>query len=86
MKKAPRGSAGVMAMACMKEEDRCNTGKPIGRASVKLNRHPVRDRPGPLGMTEGLVLPTKPGNAGGGKQPWFRVSARQSEGIGDWET
>jgi hypothetical protein len=23
--------------------------------------------------SEGLILPTKPGNAGGGKEPWFWV-------------
>jgi hypothetical protein len=33
------------------------------------------------GVTEGLVVPMKPGNAGGGKRPWFRISARQSEGL-----
>jgi hypothetical protein len=27
------------------------------------------------GVTEGLVLPMKPGNAGGGKGPWFRTNA-----------
>ncbi len=31
-------------------------------------------------MAERPVLPEKPGNAGGGKGPWFRISARRSEG------
>jgi hypothetical protein len=38
------------------------------------------------GVTEGLVVLMKPGNAGGGKRPWFRISARRKRGIGDWET
>ena len=33
------------------------------------------------GVTEGLVVPLKPGNAGGGKRPWFRISVRKSEGL-----
>ena len=31
-------------------------------------------------VAEGPVLPRKPGNAGGGKGPWFRTNARSSEG------
>src|ERR1039458_3040603 len=36
---------------------------------------------GRLGVTERLVLPMKPGNAGGGKEPWFRTDAIRSEGA-----
>ena len=36
---------------------------------------------GRFGVTEGLVVPVKPGNAGGGKGPWFRTEARSSEGV-----
>src|SRR6516162_11438465 len=32
-----------------------------------INRTPARDRPGALGVAERLVIPQKPGNAGGGK-------------------
>jgi len=35
-------------------------------------------------VAERPVLPLKPGNAGGGKGPWFKVSARSSESEGDW--
>lgn len=31
-------------------------------------------------MAEGPVVPRKPGNAGGGKEPWFRTNAGSSEG------
>jgi hypothetical protein len=30
-------------------------------------------------MTEGSVVPTKPGNAGGGKGPRFKVNAKWSK-------
>src|SRR5450631_4562539 len=36
---------------------------------------------GRLGVTERLVVPMKPGNAGGGKGPWFRTDAIRSEGA-----
>ena len=32
------------------------------------------------GMAERPVLPRKPGNAGGGKGPWFKDDAGRSEG------
>jgi hypothetical protein len=38
MSEAPEGSAGVMAMACMKEEICGNTGNPGGRGVEALNR------------------------------------------------
>jgi len=38
-----------------------------------FNREPARDRLGPIGVTDRLVVPTKPGNAGGGKEPEFKV-------------
>ena len=36
-------------------------------------------------MAERLVVPLKPGNAGGGKGPQFKTDAGRSEGPGDWE-
>src|ERR1700730_9680929 len=36
---------------------------------------------GRSGVTERPVVPLKPGNAGGGKGPWFRTDARRSEGA-----
>jgi hypothetical protein len=36
----------------------------------KAGRHRVAER---------LVVPRKPGNAGGGKGPWFKTSVRRSE-------
>ena len=38
------------------------------------------DRAGLDGKLERLILPEKPGNAGGGKGPWFKSNARRSKG------
>ena len=37
-------------------------------------------------MAEGLVLPRKPGNAGGGKEPWFESDAERGEGMATGES
>ena len=37
-------------------------------------------RSGRCKVTEMLVVPSKPGNAGGGKAPWFSINAGSSEG------
>jgi len=41
---------------------------------------------GRIGVTERLVVPMKPGNAGGGKGPQFKTDATRGEGPGDWAT
>jgi hypothetical protein len=41
---------------------------------------------GRAGVTERLVLLLKPGNAGGGKEPQFKIDATSGEGPGDWAT
>jgi hypothetical protein len=38
------------------------------------------------GVAERLVVPGKPGNAGGGKGPQFNTNARRGEGRGGWVT
>ena len=43
-------TAGVVATACMKEENERNTGSPNGE---RLNRKPARDRPGRMGWRTG---------------------------------
>lgn len=50
-------------------------------------RHPVAAQPatregraGLGGKSERSILPSKPGNAGGGKGPWFKSNARRSKG------
>jgi hypothetical protein len=41
---------------------------------------------GRAGVAERPVVPLKPGNAGGGKGPWFKTDATSGEGPGDWAT
>ena len=43
----------------------------------QVGRHRVAER---------FVLPLKPGNAGGGKEPQFKTDATSGEGFGDWAT
>lgn len=79
-KRAPKGSAGVLAIACIQEEDCCNTGSPIvwsgcGDQTDAREGQAVHD-----GVTERPVVPWKPGNAGGGKGPQFKTNARRGEG------
>jgi hypothetical protein len=38
------------------------------------------DRVGLGGKSERPILPLKPGNAGGGKGPWFKSNTRRSKG------
>jgi hypothetical protein len=37
-------------------------------------------------VAERFVVPLKPGNAGGGKEPQFKADAISGEGPGDWAT
>ena len=38
------------------------------------------------GVAERFVVPLKPGNAGGGKEPQFKTDAIRGDGPGDWAT
>jgi len=64
-------------MACLHRENGRNTGD---------LRQWVRDQPnareGQVGLaeeSEGSIVPTKPGNAGRGKGPWFKVNVRSGD-------
>jgi hypothetical protein len=53
---------------------RAQHGKPLG--VVKDDQPDAREgQAGRLGVTERLVVLMKPGNAGGGKEPWFKIDA-----------
>jgi len=54
-------------------------GKPCGAAVRTATRRSARSRAGHRGVAEGRVVPTKPGNAGGGKAPWFKTDAASGE-------
>src|SRR5882672_452959 len=80
----PRRCAGVVATACTQGK-RTQHGKPQG--VVRDDQPDAREgQAGRRGVTERFVLPTKPGNAGGGKGPQFKTNAVRSEGPGDWAT
>ena len=60
-----------------------NTGSPSGDRG--MDQLATRERKAGLtGMAERLVVPTKPGNSGGGKGPQLKADARSDEGTGDW--
>jgi len=50
------------------------------RESLTLNR---LVEGGPRWASEGPMIPGKPGNAGGGKRPWFWVLLKEPR-RGDW--
>ena len=79
--RAPTGSAGVLAAACVQEGDSSNTGSPDGGAHA-----PTGNPRGPAwagGVAERPVVPEKPGNAGRGKGLGSR---RVQQGGRDMET
>jgi hypothetical protein len=68
----------VVATACTQGK-RTHHGKPHG--VVDDGQPDSREgRSRRFGVTERPVVPLKPGNAGGGKGPWFRTDAASSEG------
>ena len=73
-----------MATACTQGK-RTQHGKP--RGVVRDDQPEAREgQAGRPGVAERLVVPLKPGNAGGGKGPQFKTDARRGEGPGDWAT
>jgi hypothetical protein len=75
---APIHCAGVLATACTQGR-RWQHGKPdsvVGRGDQPEAGDGQRGR---CGVAERLVLLEKPGNAGGGKGPWFKTGAESSE-------
>ena len=63
---------------------RRNTGSPSGDCSKDQPESRERQA-GPFGVSGRLIVPKKPGNSGGGKEPQLEVNARsdEDEGIGD---
>ena len=58
-----------------------NTGSPKG--DRRSDQPAAREsQAGPFGVTEKLVVPMKPGNAGEGKGPQLKGNARSDEGGG----
>src|SRR6201987_1316034 len=80
----PSRCAGVVATACTQGK-RTQHGRP--HDVVRDDQPDTREgQAGRRGVAERFVVPLKPGNAGGGKGPQFKIDARRSEGPGDWVT
>ncbi len=79
-----RRCTGVVAAACTQGK-RTQHGKPqdVARDGQPDTREGSAGRPG---VAERLVVPPKPGNADGGKEPQFKTDAGSGEGPGDWAT
>ena len=75
---APRDSAGVVTMACIEEEDWCNTGRLLRWPIARSTGHP-RGIGRAEEVAERSVVPLKSGNADGGKGPQFKTNATSSE-------
>ena len=58
-------------------------GKPAWVWPDRLG-HQTRQASGSKRVAEGLVVPRKPGNAGGGKGPWFQGADEAARDGGDW--
>ncbi len=87
-KTTPIRRAGAVAAACTQGK-RAQHGKPLGVAGD--GQPDAREgQAGRLGVAERPVIPTKLGNARGGKRggkgPQFKTNARRGEGPGDWAT
>ena len=81
---APICCTGVVAAACTQGK-RTQHGKP--QCVIRDDQPDAREgQAGRTGVAERLVLPLKPGNAGGGKGPQFKTTATSGEGPGDWAT
>src|SRR5450755_1703644 len=78
---APSRCAGVVAAACTQRKTHATREAP--RRAGGIEQPEAREgSSGRCGVTERLVVLVKPGNAGGGKGPWFRTDATRSEGAG----
>ena len=74
----------LVAAACTPGK-RTQHGKP--QCVIRDDQPDAREgQAGRTGVAERLVVPMKPGNAGGGKGPQFKTDARRGEGPGDWAT
>src|SRR5579863_3086556 len=78
-KNTPSRCAGVLATACTQGKRRQH-GKP--HRVVSDGQPDAREgQAGRGGVAEGLVVPMKPNNSGGGKGPWFKTGATRSEDM-----
>jgi hypothetical protein len=75
--------AGVVATTCRQRGPDATREAPAVIA-VKDQLVTRERQTGPYGVAERLVLPMKPGNAGGGKGPQLKGNATSDKGPRDW--
>ena len=71
---APSRRAGVVATACT--HGKAHATREAPRRGQEGQPDAREGRSGRRGVTERLVVPMRPGNAGRGKGPWFRTNAK----------
>ena len=71
----PSSSAGVCGDGMHAHGDEAQHGKPITVEERELQRDAREGQARPGRVAERLVVPSKPGNAGGGKEPRFKDNA-----------
>lgn len=71
------GPAGVWATARQKRKP-VQHGKP-GPVTSAGQRAAREGQARPVGVSERLIVPMKPGNSGGGKGPWFKRSVERGD-------
>ena len=78
---------GIGASMCA-QGNRMQHGKPHPVVARDHQPDSREGQAGPDGVAERPVIPRRPGNAGGGEGPWFKVNARsgESQEIGDEPT
>jgi len=69
LRRSRRGT-GVVAMACLHKENARNTGDPSGGRTA-CQRDAREGQARPCGESDRPIVPSRPGNAGGGKGPDF---------------
>ena len=75
--------AGVLATACRQRGPDATREAPA--VIARKDQPAARERQaGPSGVSERPIVPRKPGNAGGGKEPQLKANARSDEERGDW--
>jgi hypothetical protein len=77
------GPAGVVATACMQRRPDVTREVPAVIA-VWINWQTRERKAGLTRMAEKLVVPTRPGNSGGGKGLQLKADARSDDGKGEW--
>src|SRR3954453_5177427 len=78
-RRAAGDPAGVVVAARTGEEPTRNKGSLPGCRGGARQRRVREDRGRPGQTADGPVVPSRPGNAGGGKGPWLETSERSSE-------